>query len=265
MFKRSLPHYYWRSHTNREDYSNYELLIKRVNEHVDKYNSLFEQFDIPAKLLVVESIREHKKSYPQSFVIDLRILKYDKITTRAEIVYENRVRKLDFTHSFDYELIDEEKANRNPDRPYNTYTRYYKTVFKGKVRTRKKMIERRSPNGPIFNSKYKLCRYDRLPALEAYVVLTEYSNYIKDLTRVLGDEILPIIGNAYRESVTITPVIGITKTNDKKNPWSIFTRINGVANKIGSYATASAALLGLTILTQALYRKSHGDMYPLLE
>lgn len=262
-FKHSLPYYYWRSVNNRESYENYELLMSRVNKHIDKYNWLMEQFDVPAKLLVNESIVSHKSSYPESWVINLRVFLYDKITTRATLVYEHHVRKLDFEKAFNYELSEEEKAMQA--RACNTYKRYYKTVFKGKVKTRSKTVVRRSPNRPAFNSKYKMCRYERLPIFEAGEVLKEYSSYIKELVQALGTEVLPIIGNAYKESVSITPVIGITKTSDAKNPWAIFAKVNGIAKKISSYTTASAALLGLTVLTQALYNKSHGDMHHLLE
>ena len=262
-FKHSLPYYYWRSVNNRESYENYDLFMSRVNKNIDKYNWLMEQFDVPAKLLINESIMSHKKSYPESWVINLRVFLYDKVSTRATLVYEKQVRKLDFDKSFNYELTEEERVLK--PHPCNTYKKYYKTVFKGKLRTRQKTVTRRSPNRPAFNSNYKLCRYERLPIFEAAEVLKEYSSYIKELIQALGTEVLPIIGNAYQESVSITPVIGITQTNDKTNPWAIFTRINGMARKISSYKTASAALLGLTVLTHALYRKSHGDIHPLLE
>jgi hypothetical protein len=224
-----------------------------------------DEFDVPAKLLVDESIVSHKKSYPESWVINLRIFMYDKRTTRAELVYEKQVHKLDFNKTFNYELTEEENALKIPGKSYNTYKRYYKTIFKGKLKTRRKVVTRRSPNRPAFNSHYRMCRYERLPIVEASNILQEYADYLKELIQVLGTEVLPIIGDAYSESVNITPVIGLTKTNNKQEPWAMFVNIKGAAKKIGSYATANLALLALSVLTQTLYRKSHGDMYPLLE
>lgn len=264
-YKHTLPYYYWRSVNNRESYHNYDLLISRVNKHIDKYNWLCEEFDVPIKLLVVEDIASHKKSYPEAWDINLRILKYDKRTTRADIVFEQRVRKIDFEHSFDYELTDEEKAARNPDRPNGVYTNFRYKRFKGSLIKTRVKVHRRNPNAPFFAGAYRHLRYRRLPIFEASVVLQEYSNYLKGLIKVLGRDVLPLIGDAYSKSVNMTPMIGITKTNDKHSPWSIFINIKGAAKKLGSYADASKALLGLMALTQSLYRQSHGDMHHLLE